>query len=503
MNKKFESKTVHSLCRTSILFISLATLLLAALKILGYGYFPSDDALRHVAYTVSGKNWSQILLIRSEITMDSHPGWHFILDWAGRFTGYDSTLMLNFSVLVLVMLFTCPMFFMLRRQEAWTLTLLLMTIFSWGTVFRLFYGRPFIFTMFLILVFCFLWSRIRDKKYPVSELIVYTLLTALSTWIHGTWYLLSMPLAALFLSGQYRVLWLMSVSTAVGVLLGAICSGSPVVFLYQMVYHVVSAFGVHDFQRQLVTEFRPFDGAPVLLVLTGLLLIWRKARGEWSMDCVFNPVFILAGIGWIMGFVAGRFWYDWGWPALAFWMAVEFQHAMRTGTRHFEFRRLVWVSVLCLTFFLAVTSDLGSRWSGHVSEWPNMEDVEHRPWLPDDGGILYNDSMGLFYRIFFHNPHGPWRYTLGFEPIWMPKEHLEIYRHIQLTRGRPESYQPWVDMMTDRDRMFLIRNSKPNIDGLDWHEVTPTIWSGRLAPELSEVEFHEKTQVPSSEAGFD
>lgn len=163
-----------------------------------------------------------------------------------------------------------------------------------------------------------------------------------------------MPLGALFLCGQWRVFLLMSGATLAGVVLGGILTGSPVSFLYQMVYHAVSAFGEHDFQRQLVTEFQPFDGAPILIVTTALFLLWRVARDDWDKDCVHNPVFILVGMGWIMGFVAVRFWTDWGWPALAYWTAMEVRHVMRSWITPFDLRRLVLVEFVCLGLFLAV-----------------------------------------------------------------------------------------------------------------------------------------------------
>ncbi len=477
---------LQKLIRSAILFTCLATILLTCLQVFAHGYFPTDDALRHVAKVISGRDWSDILVIRPEITMDSHPGWHFILDLAGRFVGYDNQYLLNFSVLFLFLLLTCPLVFYFRRPEAWVLTLLFMAVFYWGPVFRLFYGRPFIFSMFLVLMFCFLWSRIRDRQYPVLEVGLYAILVALSTWIHGTWYLLALPLAALLICCQWRVLWIMTCATFLGVLLGAVLTGSPLSFLYQMIWHVAEAFGQHDFQRQLVTEFRPFDGAPALVVLAGMLLLWRVARNDWSLGSVYNPVFIFAGLGWIMGFVAGRFWYDWGWPALAFWVAVEIHRAMEQNIREFDPRRLALVGVVCLSLFLAVSNDRGSRWSGKPVVWPDMQNEEHRPWLPDKGGIVYNSSMRLFYNLFYENPQGPWRYTLGFEPIWMPKEHLEIYRHIQLTKGSAESYQPWVEMMTPKDRMILTRSSQPGIEGLKWHQVTPGVWSGRTIGEEAE-----------------
>jgi len=473
-------KPLQRLTRSFILLMCLGTLLFTCLRVIGQGYFPSDDALRHVAMVVSGKSWAEILVIRPEITMDSHPGWHIILSSVKSLTGGDKKLLLNFSVMFLFLTFTLPPVLYFRRGEAWIASLTLSTVFFFGPVFRLFYGRPYIASMIMVLLFCFLWGRIRDRKRPWAELVAMASVAALATWIHGTWYLFALPLLALVLARQWRVFVIMSGALSLGVILGAMFTGSPLAFLHQMLFHALEAFGKYDFQRQLVGEFQPFSGEVPVFLLVGGLLLWRWARGEWDTRVVDNPIFYLAVIGWIMGFFAGRFWSDWAWPALAFWVAREVQTAIENYTDRFSLKRLALAGVFCLVLLLAVTNDRGSRWSGVVSEWPNIENAAHRPWLPDEGGILYNDSMTLFYQIFYLNPHGPWHYTLGFEPIWMPADNLEIYRNIQLTRGKNESYSPWVQKMTEKDRMILIRGAEPEIEGLEWHEVTPTVWSGKL-----------------------
>jgi hypothetical protein len=464
-----------------ILILCLATLLIASLRIIGQGFQPSDDALRHVSKVVSGKEWSEILLIRPEITMDSHPGWHVILNGFQKFVQAQPDDLLVFSVVFLLLLFAFTPIFYFRRPEAWIVALLIMVLFSFGSLYRIFYGRPFIFSMFVIVLFCFLWNRIRDKKWPWIELIGYALAAALSTWIHGTWYLLILPLAALFLARQWRVFSLMSLATGVGVVVGAALTGRPVAFLYQMVFHAIEAFNTHVLQSQLVTEFQPFDGAPIMIVVVVLVLLWQRTRGERILNSLDNPVFYLAVIGWCMGFVAVRFWSDWGWPTMTVWLALELQTIFEKEIKPFTLKRLSFVAAACLVLFLALTNDIGSRWTSKLGvSWPKMSESDHRPWLPDEGGILYNDDMGLFYNVFFKNPNGPWRYALGFEPIWMPKEDLAVYRRIQLSPNNVESYAPWVEKMTEKDRMMLIRRSQPKIQGLEWHEVVPTVWSGRL-----------------------
>lgn len=472
--------TPQRFIRSCILLLCLGTLLFACLRIIGQGFFPRDDALRHVAMVISEKAWSQILIIRPDIIMDSHPGWHTILSYFHNITKCDKTVLLNFSVIFLFLAFSLPPVFYFRRGEAWIASLALSSIFFFGPFYRLFYGRPYISSMVMILLFCFLWERIRDKKKPWPELIILSVITALATWIHGTWYLFTLPLLALVMARQWRTFWLISVSISLGVICGALLTGSPLIFLHQMIFHALEAFGKNDFQRQLVSEFQPFSGEVMVFFLVGGLLLWRKVRGEWDNRVVDNPVFYLMCIGWMMGFFASRFWTDWAWPALAFWVALEIQAVLEQYTDGFSMKRMILACFFCLALLLAVTNDRDSRWSGEVSKWPNIENKEHRPWLPDDGGIVYNDNMFLFYQVFFNNPQAPWRYVLGFEPIWMTADNLKNFRHIQLTRGKDESYIPWVKKMTAKDRMLLIRNGKPQIEGLEWHEVTPTVWSGKL-----------------------
>ena len=77
----------------------------------------------------------------------------------------------------------------------------------------------------------------------------------------------------------------------------------------------------------------------------------------------YNPVFILALMCWVMGFIAGRFWYDWGWPALLFWFAKEIENIINSEVELFGFKRVLLSFVLCVSLFLCVSSDIGGRWS--------------------------------------------------------------------------------------------------------------------------------------------
>ena len=63
-----------------IFFVFIAGVIYIPARIGSLGYTPTDDALRHTAKVVSGKNWDQILVLRDNIEFDSHPGWHILLE---------------------------------------------------------------------------------------------------------------------------------------------------------------------------------------------------------------------------------------------------------------------------------------------------------------------------------------------------------------------------------------------------------------------------------------
>src|SRR5438445_1278882 len=71
------------------------------LKIIGLGYLPADDALRHVAKAVSGKPWQDILVLGDTFKIDQSLGWHAILGAIHHATGWNAESLLIFSVMVM------------------------------------------------------------------------------------------------------------------------------------------------------------------------------------------------------------------------------------------------------------------------------------------------------------------------------------------------------------------------------------------------------------------
>ena len=117
---------VISFCVLAVLFISL--------KIISYGYIPPDDAMRHVDKAISGLDWDKILVIREDIKMDSHPGWHAILTVLHRAANCSADDLMAFSVVSLFLIFCFVPLFFLERPESWILAFLAVCVAGGGLI---------------------------------------------------------------------------------------------------------------------------------------------------------------------------------------------------------------------------------------------------------------------------------------------------------------------------------------------------------------------------------
>jgi hypothetical protein len=213
-----------------------------------------------------------------------------------------------------------------------------------------------------------------------------------------------------------------------------------------------------------------------------MLRVWLKPKAQ---PFARNPAFWLVAGCWILGFRVGRFWEDWGWPALLVLIATEIELLLLAKFAADSLRRLLLVLIIALATFLAVTSDLNSRWTKNLT-WQYLSEAEHPDlagWMPEKGGILYTADMGIFYQTFFKNPNGGWRYILGYEPALMPKEDFETYHKILWNNGDAKAYAPWVEKMQPADRLVIRGNSgqQPNIPQLEWHYGVSGLWLGRVS----------------------
>ncbi len=464
----------------------LAVLVLVALplRILSRGYLPGDDALRHAAKAVSGKPWSEILVLRPDVTIDQHAGWHAILAGLHRAFGLPPDGLVAVAVAALFLLPALTGLFILRkRPEAWLLALLALNVADTSCFQRLMIGRPFLVAMTALLALMTIWGAPDAARRPGMRIAATTGLCALATWIHGSWYLFVLPAAAFFLAGKRREAAGLLAGWVLGAILGACLTGMPVAFLVQQVRHLTESMGHAQVPRQLVTEFRPSTGEFATLIALAVAVLARRVLRPRAAPLARDPLAWLAGLGWLGGLAVYRTWLDWGWPAALLWLALEIRTAVEQALPPASWKRVGMTALAGAALYLSVTSDSFGRWTQHLTdealtpETPGIGD-----WLPGAGGIVYSDDMRVFYRTFFANPRASWRYQLGYEATLMPREDLRTLYRIQWNYGDGQAFAPWVAKMRPPDRLILSRagSQMPAIPGLEWKYAATDTWIGRV-----------------------
>jgi hypothetical protein len=463
-----------------VIFVILAI----PLRIIGYGYLPGDDALRHAAKAVSGKPWSEILVLNQTYQMDHEFGWNLLLEKIHVWMNWNAESLVVFSVVSLFVLVGWSALPWLKRPEAWLAALTLATIVA-AVCGRMTLGRPYLVTFAALLTLLFLWQKFGSSPPKTWMLLLATALFALGTFVHGVWYLWMLLLAAFFLAGEFR--WAVSLGFcwAAGVFIGSALTGHPFEYPLQALKLALLAVGAHAITRTMASELQPFDGNILAVVILGSLLVLRRLAKLNAVPLTRNPAFWLVCICWTLGFKVSRFWDDWGWPALMVLMTCDLQMLLQSRFAVDSFKRLGLACGLAITAFLAITSDYDSRWTYNLTEqYLSVADhsADLASWMPDKGGIFYTADMTLFYQTFYKNPDGDWRYMLGFEPTWMPKEDFEVYQKVLWNLGDIKAYEPWIKKMTPADRLVIRggRGSSPGIPQLEWNYGVSGIWIGRL-----------------------
>ena len=460
--------------------LALGVVVVIPFRVLGTGFLPPDDALRHAAKVVSGKAWPEILVLRSDVSVDPHPGWHALLGWVHRSTGGEAHSLVLAAVVVLFIAVHAPPLLLLRRPEAW--------LMAWGGfcvldpmgLLRFMLGRPFLVSIAALLTLCLLWRRLKEPRLPLGAAFTCTVAVAVAAWTHPSWYLFALFPFAMLLVGEARAALRLSACLAGGVALAALLSGQPAAYLYESARHPFLVVGRMD-AGTLVNELRP-NGTPPFVVL-GLfgLLAFRALRGRFRDGAWRDPVLVLAAAGWVLGYVSLRFWSDWGLPAALVWAARELEEWLEEMPPAAPWRRLGATAVLGAAVLLASSSDVMGRWSVRVDRtYAPLLEPELAEWLPRPGGILYSPDVLLFHQLFYRRPDAPWRYMVGFEPGLMPPEDLAVYRDF-MKRGTVDALAPWVARMRPADRLVLLGPlASPAGTALEWKHAGGTLWAGRL-----------------------
>jgi hypothetical protein len=484
VNSIMLSQTVKHYVPLTVWIVVVSVIVLIPLKIISYGFLPMDDALRHAAKTISGKSWQQILVMRSDFPIDPSPGWQKILERVHDLNHGDAESLVIFSVvalMLLVMLCALPWF---RRPEAWLAALCIASVFVPACTTRFARGRPYLLTDAVLIAILFLWSR-QEKDWPRGAAILFTpLLVAASAWIHGSWYLLCMPGAAILFAGFWRSAICYGVCWLTGSFLGCALTGHPWEFLFQSVRHMFGVFGDFVVNRQLEPELHPSDGSIPAVLAVAVLLLWRKISIGWNPRALLNPTFMMMALGWLLGLRVQRFWWDFGTPAFIIWVALELQEHFEQQLAFDSAKRLFVTLAVAAGVFLGFASDRDSRWTQNLTvEYLTPDNPKLAGWLPEPGGIIYNSNMDIFFQTFFKNPTADWKYILGFESGLMRPDDLEVLRRAQWNFGDARAFEPWVKKMRPQDRMIINASHSagpPDIPELEWNYAATEMWIGRL-----------------------
>jgi hypothetical protein len=462
--------------------IVFLVLLFIPLKVIKYGYLPGDDALRHAAKAVSGKDWRDILVLGPAFHFDPNWGWHWFLRQFHLGLHWDAAALVVFAVVMLYVVTNWSIVAVLKRPEAWLAALILISLVS-DLTSRFLLGRPFVLSIVVEAVFLLVWQRRWPGPPKWQDLCWMTPLIAIAVFLHGCWYLWAIPIAAFFLAQQFRWCFVFAISWVLGTLLGSALTGHPVESIVQILQLAFRAVGIHPTQATIVEELKPTGGDIFTLIFLGGLIVLRQLTRLNVPPLVRNPMFWMVALGWVLGCQTGRFWEDWGAPALMVLLAADLQALFELQFAADSFKRLALVAALAVTCYAVTTTDANSRWTNHLGwRYLTTDNPDLNGWLPEPGGVFYSADMSLFYQTFYKNPNADWRYALGFESSLMTDDNFKVYHSILWNFGDSKAYLPWADKMLPPDRLVIrgARNGPPNIPQLEWYYGVGGIWIGRV-----------------------
>ena len=461
--------------------IVVLTCLFIALKITGTGYLPAGDARRHVAQALTHRPFTEVVVMRPEYSMDNSPGWDWLLWELHHKGGWTKDGLMGFSIVALLLcVFLAPLPW-LRRPEAWLAALLAQLVAIPELMTRLTQARPYLITETMCMVVLISWSKPEAKNPSRAKIILAAVAIAISTWMHGVWYLWALPVAAFFLAQWWRAAFMLTACWLGGAFAGALMTGHPFVFLRQAVLLITTIYHEHLPQWLMVGELSPHRGEFETLVLLALVFIWRCQQGTAVATLFSSPLLWMIVLCWALGFKADRSWADWGMPAVLVWLALQFQELLNGAWAVSSLKSLLATAFLAVPLFLDATNDLDRRYTRSQTEVPlNASAQELQGWLPDRNGIFYSADLSFFYSTFYQNPDADWRYILGFEPALMPDGDREIYRAIQSGGDIAGAYDLWIKKMRPDDRLAIYTSSMPPLPRLEWQNAGGSLWIGRL-----------------------
>ena len=208
---------------------------------------------------MSGKPWSEILVLNDVYKIDHEFGWNLLLEKIHAAFNADAEALVIFSVVSLFVLVGLAALPWLRYPETWLATLTLAMITAL-VPFRFLLGRPYLITLAALVSLLLLWRRFGSAPPKWWMAALMTGLVAMSVYFHGTWYLWALPGAAFFLAGQFRWGFTLGGCVVAGIFIGSALTGHPLAYPLQAFKLALLCVGAHDTTRTLATELQPDSG---------------------------------------------------------------------------------------------------------------------------------------------------------------------------------------------------------------------------------------------------
>lgn len=478
-------KTV-SMEKILAIIIAIIALIYIPTKILNLGYSPLDDANRHVAFSITDRQWNEIIAITPGLESDHNAGWHSFLRAIHKYFKLNKEELLSFSVIFLFLLFNLTGTLVSPNSVAWFVTLLIFFITQRVIFGRLMCGRPFLISCTAeLILFKYWFDKESIKKTGSTKFSIFLqsfFVVTMSVWLHGTWYTFLLLPFALLISGKGAHAIGLTTVILLSTLAGAYLTGDFEGFLR---FHYSSTFNIFTeniFNWQLVTEFHEgqlFNLCIYTMMLILFLLVKTKQLklNELSKD----PLFILILLCWLLSIKVARFWVDWGAIALAYWLSLKISIliSLMNSVKKPVVRYSLFFFIILSTIILLPLAKWNER-DNRRAHFADFNKPELVSFIPQKGGIIYNDLMSEFYFQYFENPNAEYKFILGFEPAIMPTEDRKVLRDITYTNYHFSAYKPWIAKLTTKDRIFTSVDISKNYQTLDWIKASSKLWIGKL-----------------------
>ena len=463
----------------AIIFL-IAVFAFIPLKIIDKGFRPTDDVNRHVAFSVTEQKWTDVLVIEKGLEADHNVGWHKILRFLHKYIKLDKKELLVFSIVSLFLLVNLTGSLVSSNLSSWSIVLLIMIIFSKQVIARLMLGRPFIFSCFCALILFKLWFADSSKKWFAKYLFTIIVLT-LAVWIHGTWYTFLLLPFALLISGKVTKSAELTLLIILSTILGALLTGDFKEFLYYHYAATLNIFTERLYTWQLVTEFAEGNYALLWLIPTVAITIISIYTKKIKLnDLSKDPLFILILLTWLLSIKVIRFWSDWGIIALMFWLSNQLSELIKDmqSIKKTFFRYVLFTFIMISLALLIPNLNWNNEKNGKYNQI-NFNQEQYASFLPEDGGIIYNDNMLHFYYLYYENPEAKYKYVLGFEPAIMSKDNKKIYREIAYSKCHYSAYKPWIEKLTEKDRIYTSKDISEFYPQLTWIKANKSLYIGK------------------------